>query len=107
MITIILRDRSEINVDNDKGETLKRALIEGNLPEYVSINNEMIRGDHIVRVKGGTSVGPGQLDSGSNYKTPEQLGLTKDGRADGNGDGYKRFQALKAQMLEKRKRSGL
>ena len=50
MITIILRDRSEINVDNDKGETLKRALIEGNLPEYVSINNEMIRGDHIVRV---------------------------------------------------------
>lgn len=64
MITIILSDKSEYNVENEVGEKLKEAFIAGNLPEYVSINGDVIRTSWIGKIIGGKKISNNLLPVG-------------------------------------------
>lgn len=50
---IYLRDKSEIYISQERGEKLKEALVKGTAPEFIAIDDELIRRDFIVRIKNG------------------------------------------------------
>lgn len=55
---ITLRDMTSIEITNDRGEKLKQALSGNSAPEYIEINNTLVRKDFIVKLEPSAYIEP-------------------------------------------------